>query len=341
MIYRSKAPLRISLAGGGTDLAEYCEIHGGGVLNATINLFAHASIRPRREGIILRSADRAETVECEATAKLDVDGTLDLAKGVYNRIVREFNYGAPLAFEMQTYVDAPAGSGLGSSSTLVVAMIGAYVEWLKLPLGEYDIARLAYDIERSELGFAGGHQDQYAATFGGWNFMEFSADDKVIVNPLRIRRTYLQELEFNIVLYYTGTSRLSSTIIEGQIANLNRNSIASLDGMHKLKEQAFSMKEALLTGQLNRMGELLDYGWRYKRDTAAEISNDQIDQIYARALTAGATGGKISGAGGGGYMMFYCPGNTRYSVIDALRGCGGEVHRLHFCDDGLTTWEIK
>ena len=108
MIYRSKAPLRISLAGGGTDLAEYCEIHGGGVLNATINLFAHASIRPRREGIILRSADRAETVECEATAKLDVDGTLDLAKGVYNRIVREFNYGAPLAFEMQTYVDAPA-----------------------------------------------------------------------------------------------------------------------------------------------------------------------------------------------------------------------------------------
>jgi D-glycero-alpha-D-manno-heptose-7-phosphate kinase len=341
LIYRSKAPLRISLAGGGTDLAEYSEIYGGGVLNSTINLYAHASIRPRREGIVLRSADHGLAVESEATAKLDIDGTFDLAKGVYNRIVREFNYSAPLAFEMLTFVDAAPGSGLGSSSTLVVAMIGAFAEWLKLPLCEYDIAHLAYDIERSELGFAGGHQDQYAATFGGWNFMEFSAGDKVIVNPLRIRQAYLQELEFNIVLYYTGTSRLSSTIIEGQIANLTSAAPASVEAMHRLKEQAFMMKEALLTGQLNRMGELLDYGWRYKRDTASDVSTDQIDRIYARAISAGATGGKISGAGGGGYMMFYCPGNTRYTVIEALHDFGGEVHRLHFCNDGLTTWEVK
>ena len=341
MIIRSKAPLRLSLAGGGTDLAEYSDLHGGAILNTTINMFAHATITPRKQGIVLNAVDQRQRVESESASQLPVDGTLDLAKGVYNRIVRDFNHSAPLSFELQTFVDAPPGSGLGSSSTLVVAMIGAFAEWLKLPLGEYDIAHLAYDIERVDLGFAGGHQDQYAATFGGWNFMEFSADDKVIVNPLRIRQDYLQELEFNLVLYYTGTSRLSSTIIAGQIANLQSNTGASLEGMHRLKEQAFMMKEALLTGELDRMGDILDYGWKFKKDTASDISNPQIDEIYEAATRAGAMGGKISGAGGGGYMMFYCPGNTRYSVIDALHEFGGEVHRLQFSERGVSTWEIN
>lgn len=341
MIIRSKAPLRISLAGGGTDLAEYSDLHGGGVLNSTINMFAHATITPRKHGIVLRAIDQGQELELESLSKLDIDGQLDLAKGVYNRIVKDFNHSAPLSFEMQTFVDAPPGSGLGSSSTLVVAMIGAFVEWLNLPLGEYDIAHLAYDIERIDLGFAGGRQDQYCATFGGWNFMEFDADDKVIVNPLRIRENYLQELEFNLVLYYTGTSRLSSTIIAGQIENLQNQSAQSLEGMHRLKEQAFMMKEALLTGHLDRMGDILDYGWKFKKDTAADISNPAIDEIYSAATRAGAMGGKISGAGGGGYMMFYCPGNTRYSVINALESFGGEVHRLQFCERGVTTWQIK
>jgi D-glycero-alpha-D-manno-heptose-7-phosphate kinase len=340
MIVRSKAPLRISLAGGGTDLAEYSSRHGGSVLNATINMYAHASIVPRRHGIVLNAVDQQVVEELDSTSKLDVDGTLDLAKGVYNRIVREFNHSAPLSFEMQTFVDAPPGSGLGSSSTLVVAMIGAFVEWLSLPLGEYDIAHLAYDIEREELGFAGGRQDQFAATFGGWNFMEFS-DDKVIVNPLRIRDAYLQELEVNLVLYYTGTSRLSSTIIAGQIANLQDGTERSLEGMHRLKEQAFRMKEALLTGHLERMGEILDYGWRFKKDTASDISNQEIDRIYEAATRAGASGGKISGAGGGGYMMFFCPGNTRYPVTRALEEFGGQVHQLQFSERGVTTWAVN
>lgn len=341
MIIRSKAPLRISLAGGGTDLAEYSDTHGGGVLNTTISMFAHATITPRRSGIRLKAVDQGLELEMESVARLDIDGQLDLAKGVYNRIVKDFNHSAPLSFELQTFVDAPPGSGLGSSSTLVVAMIGAFVEWMNLPLGEYDIARLAYDIERVDLGFAGGRQDQYAATFGGWNFMEFSSGDKVIVNPLRIRENYLQELEFNLVLYYTGTSRLSSTIIAGQISNLQNQAAGSLEGMHRLKEQALRMKEALLTGDLDHMGEILDFGWSFKKDTAADISNRQIDEIYAVAKRAGATGGKISGAGGGGYMMFYCPGNTRYSVIDALRAFDGEVHRLHFFERGVTSWQIQ
>lgn len=341
MIVRSKAPLRISLAGGGTDLAEYSDLHGGAILNATINMFAHASITPRRDGIVLDAVDTDMRTELDTASKLDIDGTLDLAKGVYNRIVRDYNHSAPLSFEMRTAVDAPPGSGLGSSSTLVVAMVGAFAEWLKLPLGEYDIAHLAYDIERVDLGLAGGRQDQYAATFGGWNFMEFSSDDKVIVNPLRIRESYLQELEFNLVLYYTGTSRISSDIIAGQIDNLQNKTERSLEGMHRLKEQAFMMKEALLRGQLDRMGEILSYGWKFKKDTASDISNTAIDEIYDAAVKAGAMGGKISGAGGGGYMIFYCPGMTRYRVVNALQEFGGEVHRLQFSERGVTTWEIK
>ncbi|MFI5171609.1 MAG: dehydrogenase [Chitinophagales bacterium] len=342
MIIRSKAPLRIGLAGGGTDVSPYCDIYGGCILNASINKYAYATILPRKDGkIIISAMDKKETVELTADAQLEINGELDLLKGVYNRIVRDFNAGAPLSFELNTYVDAPAGSGLGSSSTLVVAIVGAFTEWLRLPMGEYDIAHLAYDIERKDLGMAGGRQDQYAATFGGWNFMEFYKDDKVIVNPLRIRPNYLEELEFNILMYYTGTSRLSSTIIEAQSANVTQKSDKSIEAMHNLKEQAYMMKEAILKGELNRIGDILDYGWKNKKATAVGISSDMIDNIYESAMKAGATGGKISGAGGGGFMTFYCPGNTRYKVMDVLNSFGGEVHNLEFSKYGLATWEAK
>ncbi len=342
MIIRSKAPLRIGLAGGGTDVSPYSDIYGGCILNASINKYAYATIIPRRDGkIVLRAQDKKEFVELDSESKLDIDGNLDLLKGVYNRIVRDYNHNAPLSFELNTYVDAPPGSGLGSSSTLVVAIVGAFTEWLKLPLGEYDIAHLAYDIERKDLAMAGGKQDQYAATFGGWNFMEFYKDDKVIVNPLRIRTNYLQELAFNIVMYYTGTSRLSSTIIEAQSDNVTKKSDKSIEAMHNLKEQAYMMKEAILKGDLNRIGEILDYGWKNKKATASGVTNDIIDNLYESAKKAGATGGKISGAGGGGFMTFYCPGNTRYKVIEVLNTFGGEVHNLEFSKYGLTSWEAK
>lgn len=342
MIIRSKAPLRIGLAGGGTDVSPYSDIYGGCILNATINKYAYATILPRKDGkIVLHAMDKKQRVELDSASKLAIDGELDLLKGVYNRIVKDFNHNAPLSFELNTYVDAPAGSGLGSSSTLVVAIVGAFTEWLKLPLGEYDIAHLAYDIERKDLAMAGGKQDQYAATFGGWNFMEFSKEDKVIVNPLRIRGQYLEELEFNIVMYYTGTSRLSSTIIEAQSTNVSKKSDKSIEAMHNLKEQSYMMKEAILKGDLNRIGDILDYGWKNKKATASGVTNDVIDNLYESAIKAGATGGKISGAGGGGFMTFYCPGNTRYKVIDVLQGFGGEVHNLAFSKYGLTSWEAK
>lgn len=340
MIYRSRAPLRLGLAGGGTDVSPYSDLYGGAILNTTINLYAHASIEPLTENkIIVQALDRNEEQIFSSANLLPTDGTLDLLKGVYNRIQKDFGITLP-GFRLTTFVDAPAGSGLGTSSTLVVAIIGAFYEMLKLPLGEYDIAHYAYEIERNDLQLAGGKQDQYAATFGGVNYMEFYEGDKVIVNPLRIKQQYLNELENNLVLYFTSTSRESATIIKEQVKNVNSKNEKSLEAMHQLKEQAKMMKEAMLKGKLNEIGEILDFGFQQKRQMAANISNNNIEEIYNKAKQAGATGGKISGAGGGGFMIFYCPGNTRYKVAETLKGLGGEVRNYQFSAQGLNTWTV-
>lgn len=340
MIYRSKAPLRIGLAGGGTDVSPYCDMYGGAILNATVSLYAYANIQPSNDQrITLHAEDRKEEQVFDCNELLPIDGKLDLLKGVYNHLQQL--YALPKAgFSLSTFVDAPAGSGLGTSSTLVVAIIGAFVEMHKLPLGEYDIAHLAYQIERNELKMAGGRQDQYAATFGGVNFMEFMADDKVIVNPLRIRQQYLFELENNLVLYYTSTSRESARIIEKQSQNVVNKEEKSIEAMHQLKQQAQMMKEALLRGRLHEIGEILDFGFQQKRKMAEGISNSLLEEIYVSAKKAGATGGKISGAGGGGFMIFYCPGNTRFKVQEALSSFGGVCRNYQFVDHGLTSWTI-
>lgn len=340
MIYRSRAPLRIGLAGGGTDVSPYADEFGGAILNVTISHYAHASIEiiPEKK-LIFQTLDRNEQQEFDWQKKLPVNGTLDLLKGVYNRIQKDYGI-AETGFRLSTYVDAPAGSGLGTSSTLVVSIIGAFAEMLKLPLGEYDIAQYAYEIERKDLLLAGGRQDQYAATFGGVNFMEFYKDDKVIVNPLRIRQEYLYELENNLVLYFTSTSRESAAIIKEQQKNVSSKNEKSIEAMHQLKEQAKMMKEALLKGKLNEIGEILDYGFQQKRLMAHNISNSKIESIYDAAKAAGATGGKISGAGGGGFMIFYCPGNTRYAVINTLNNFGGQVKKYSFTKYGLTSWTV-
>lgn len=340
MIIRSKAPLRIGLAGGGSDVSPYSDLYGGAILNATISMYAYATIEPRTDGkIVLNAVDKEEHVIVPSTPTLLLDGKLDLLKGIYNRVVKDFTR-EPLAFTLTTFVDAPPGSGLGSSSTLVTAVLGAFAEWLKLPLGEYDLAHLSYSIEREDLAQAGGKQDQYAATFGGVNFMEFYKDDKVIVNPLRIRNKILNELSYNLVLYYTQTSRLSSQIIEKQRTNVTNNKMDSIEAMHNIKKQAILMKEALLKGNLDQVGEILDFGWQNKKRMAEGISNPEIDQLYAAAIDAGATGGKISGAGGGGFMFFYCPKNTRHEVIKTLERFGGQVKRYEFTKKGMTAWTI-
>lgn len=340
MIYRSKAPLRIGLAGGGTDVSPYSDLYGGAILNATISLFAQATIEPLEEKrIILEAYDRGESEEFDLQDELPINGHLDLLKGVYNAVRRDHGP-VKCGFRLSTFVDAPAGSGLGTSSTLVVAILGAFTEMMRLPLGEYDIAHYAYEIERNYLKLAGGRQDQYAATFGGVNFMEFYEEDKVIVNPLRVKQEYLFELENNLLLYYTSTSRESAKIIEEQSRNVVAKKEQSIEAMHQLKQQAQMMKEALLKGKLHQFGEILDYGYQQKRKMAAGISNPLMEDIYETAKSAGATGGKISGAGGGGFMIFYCPGTSKYRVIKSLERFGGHHKNYQFVKHGLKSWTI-
>ena len=339
MLIRSKAPLRLGLAGGGTDVSPYSDLYGGAILNATISLYAYTTIEPLDNGKIVFSSPDAGLEEVYNAAKeLDTKGYFVLAKGVYNRVVKDFTH-QPLSFKITSHVDSPAGSGLGTSSTLVVSILGAFAEWLKLPLGEYDLARLAYEIERKDLSMAGGKQDQYAATFGGFNYMQFLQDDKVIVNPLRIRQRYQDELAHNLLLYYTETSHVSAEIIQGQINNVKAKNNASIEAMHQLKEQAVWMKESLLKGDIDAIGEILNFGWEHKKKTASGITNPLLDDIYQTALAAGATGGKVSG--GGGFMFFYCPGTSRYAVEKALtEKFSGQVKRYEFTQEGLKTWTL-
>lgn len=330
----------MGLAGGGTDVSPFSDIYGGCILNATISLFAYCDIIPRNDNrIVMITEDRGERFESESMKELPLDGNLDILKAIYNRVVKDFDL-PPLSFELHTFVDAPAGSGLGTSSTLVVAVLGAFVQWLRLPLAEYDIAALAYSIERIDLRLAGGKQDQYAATFGGFNFMEFYAENKVIVNPLRIKESIMNELSRNLVLFYTSTSRSSADIIERQQKNVVANNTQSIEAMQQLKKQAVLMKEALLRNELDKIGDILNLGWEYKRQMAKGISTDLFEDVYKAALNAGARGGKISGAGGGGYIFFYCPDCVRYRVIEALSNFGGKVRRFEFTKQGLQTWQI-
>lgn len=340
MIYRSKAPLRIGMAGGGTDVSPYCDLYGGAVLNATISLYAYATIEPIIEnGIILRSIDQNVEAQFDNENALPPDRKLNLHKGVINRIVKD--YDLPMKnFRLSTFVDTAPGSGLGTSSTLVVAIIGAFLEMIGQQLSEYDLAHYAFEIERKDLQLAGGRQDQYAASFGGINFMEFNKDEKVIVNPLPVKEQYLLELENNLLLYYTSTSRDSGKIIEEQAKNVMNGQQKSINAMHQLKQQAQMMKEALLNGKLDEVGGILDFGFQQKKNMAGGISNDLLEEIYQTARKSGATGGKISGAGGGGFMIFYCPGNSKYNVVKNLKKFGGEQRNYQFVKNGLTTWTI-
>jgi len=341
MIVRARAPLRLGLAGGGSDVSPYCDLYGGLVLNATIDLHAYAVIEPANDGRVrLVAADRQQTWEGDCVPSLALDGCLDLHKGVYNRIVRQFNGGEPLALTLTTHSDAPPGSGLGSSSTLVVAMVKAFVEWLNLPLGEYDIARLAYQIERVDAGLAGGRQDQYAATFGGFNFMEFHPEERVVVNPLRIKNWILSEFEASLLLFFGGVSRESAAIIDEQRANVERHDSDAIEATHALKQEAVAMKESLLKGDFEGLVQSMEAGWQAKKRMASSISNPRIEEDYERARRAGARAGKISGAGGGGFMMLLVEPTRRMDVMRALAQTDGRVSICHFTKYGTQGWKI-
>lgn len=328
------------MEGGGTDLSPYVDEHGGQVLNATISLYAYTTLVQTDSVVRFRSEDQSLETEFPADQPAPADTALRLHAGVHNRFVRDHNGGRPLPVAVTTFCDAPMGSGLGASSTIVVSMIAAYARYLKIHMSEYDMARLAFEIERRDLKLQGGRQDQYAATFGGFNFMEFLPGDRAIVTPLRIKDWIRSEIEASLVLYYTDTSRESAHIISEQIAHMIEHDAQTIARFNVLKQHAALLKERLLKGSLASFAEVLGQSWDEKRKTAKSISNSEIDRVYEAALAAGAIGGKISGAGGGGFMMLMCDPVKRQSVVAALRDFGGTVMACHFVNEGAAAWSV-
>ncbi len=336
MKIRSKAPLRLGLAGGGSDVSPYSDLYGGLVLNATINLSAYCTIEPLSEPVMrVAAADAGISVQVPLGA---ASGAL-LIDGVYARVVRDFGP-VPSGFAITTYNDAPAGSGLGTSSTMVVCILRCFAEWMGIPLGDYELARLAYEIERKDLNLSGGKQDQYAAAFGGFNFMEFLPSDMVIVNPLRVKDWIVSELEASMLLYFTGRSRSSDAIIREQQQATRSGSAVAVEAMHRIKQSAVDMKLALLSGDMQAFARILGAAWEDKKKMAGAITNPMIQEAFDAALAAGALSGKVSGAGGGGFMMLMVPPEKRMDVMAALQQLPGKVVPFQFTHKGAEAWKL-
>ena len=338
MIIRSKAPLRLGLAGGGSDVSPYSDLYGGQILNATINLSAYCTIETLPGETVV-----VDAYDCDTHVECPLDATLapapDLIRGVYQRIVKDFGP-VPGAFRITTYNDAPAGSGLGTSSTMVVCILKCFAEWMNLPLGDYETARLAYEIERKDLALAGGKQDQYAAAFGGFNFMEFHQNDIVIVNPLKIKAWIVDELESSMVLYYTGRSRSSAAIISEKQKNTSSGNAVAIEAMHRIRQSSMDMKLALLKGDMEEFGRILGQAWEDKKKMAGAITNPIIQEAFDAAMAAGAVAGKVSGAGGGGFIMLMVPPVRKMAVVRALEGLPGKVVPFQFTERGAHAWRV-
>jgi len=340
MRIRARAPLRLGLAGGGTDVAPYCDEFGGAVLNATIDRYAFAFIEPSPDDHIHFIASDLETRERHAP-DLDAIGNagLVLHRAVCRRMVHAYGKQMPRVI-VRTLVDAPPGSGLGSSSALVVALVEAWRALLNVSLGPYEVAHLAYEIERIDLGLSGGKQDHYAAAFGGTNYIEFMTNDRVIVNPLRLPRETLSELETSLVACFTGVSRRSEEIIDQQRAGMTQKDQRTLDNLHQLKADALEMKQALLRGDIACMAAVLDNSWTAKKQTASGISTSKIEALHGVAMQAGALAGKVSGAGGGGFLMFLVPPEKRLDLLRALRTAGSDAEGVKLTATGAESWAV-
>lgn len=336
MIIRAKAPLRISFAGGGTDVPPFPEREGGLVLNATISRYAYGTLTPRSDDAIqIESHDFGMSALFGVNEPMVFDGKLDLAKAAIRRFAGRDTRG----FDLMLHSNAPPGSGLGSSSTMMVTVIGLLMGHRNLPLTDYEVAQLAYTLEREDLGITGGLQDQYAATFGGFNFLELYGD-RVVVNPLRISPDVILELEFNLLLCYTGKTRDGALVIDDQVSRFTEGNAETVSALKTQKELAVEMKNALLQRRLDDFGALLDRAWHAKKQQSDRISNPRIDEFYEEARKAGTLGAKVTGAGGGGYMLFYCEAGKKHRVAERLIELGGEVQEFAFEPEGLRTWRV-
>ena len=342
MLSRARAPLRLSFGGGGTDVSPYMDEFGGVVINSTLDRYAYASLRrSKAPGISVRSLDFNIIANYKQQDRLPMDGNLDLVKAAINRmtaytgkVISQDN------LEFFIHSDAPPGSGLGSSSTMCIALLGLLRHWLNVPMTDYELAEMAFDVERIDLNIAGGRQDQYASLFGGFNFIEFTQGNTV-VNPLRVRPDTINELQYLCLLCYTGKTRMSDQIIRQQQEGVRGQSQDRIEAMHEVKALAIEMKNALLQARLRDFAELLHQGWEAKKRMAGSISNTGIDELYDAARAAGALGGKVTGAGGGGYMLFVCEFDKKHEVAAKLQSMGVTIVDFAFDAFGLRTWDVQ
>jgi D-glycero-alpha-D-manno-heptose-7-phosphate kinase len=334
MIIRSKAPFRISFGGGGTDVPPYCWEHDGAVLSTTIDKYAYVTITPNTTRTInIHSLDYRVKDSFEIGERLNYNGNIDIVKAIIN----EFR--VDKGCDLLIHSDMPPGSGMGVSSAVTVALIGAFKDFSEIYKDTYEIAELAYHIEREELGMEGGYQDQYASAFGGLNYIEFKED--IIVNPLRLRSEILNELQYRLLLCYTGDTRLSSGIQVDLVKRYKEKRRDSIEGMDNLKRIADEMKYTLLKGNLNGFGELLDQGWREKKRLSDKITNPRIDKLYEIAREGGAIGGKLLGAGSGGHLLLVCEYDKKLSVADKIKDHDVKIVDFGFDTKGLQIWRTK
>lgn len=334
-LVRSRAPLRISFCGGGTDVSPYLEEFGGVVLSATIDKYAYCSLQPNGDKEI-----RVFSLDFDSIVRYRVEdlGEYDSKFGITKAVVKRMKLAEGI--NLFLHADAPPGSGLGTSSAVTVALVGLVAEYLRLPMNQYEIAELAYAIERTELGIKGGRQDQYAASFGGFNLIEFHADNTV-VTPLRIQPEILNELEYQLMLCYTGRTRLSSGILDEQIKRYQAKNKDVMDAMRQIKEITYKMKDSLVQGRLYEFGDSLDVAWQLKKQMNPLVTDSGIDGLYAVAKEHGAIGGKILGAGGGGYLLLFCPFQKKHKVARALQARDGQIVDFRFERMGLQAWRVN
>jgi len=338
MIYRAKAPLRLGFGGGGTDVPPFSDEYGGYVLNATINKYVYVTLSVNNsDEISIHSQDYKQSISYNGKGELPYDGNLDLVKAVINRIKKIAPNRVINGCEIYIRSDAPPGVGLGTSSTAVVAVLGVFLEALNLHLSAYEIANLAWEIERKDMNLSGGKQDQYASSIGGVNFMEFHQNGEVIVNSLRLSKSVINELQYNLLLCYTGMRHKSEDIIKEQILLTKKR----LNELEHLKMVAIAMKEDLITEDLTNFGNLLSTDWQHKKSLSPKISNKKIEELAKKANDAGAEGLKITGAGGGGVFIIYCDWKKKPQIADVMTKNGCQIFDFTITKTGLETWTTK
>ncbi|MDR2866967.1 MAG: kinase [Methanomassiliicoccaceae archaeon] len=330
---RARAPLRIGMAGGGTDVEPYASERGGYVFNTTIDKYAYCTVVPNgSDRLSIVSLDYGAFAAPLDGGPLKYDGNMDLIKAVSN------HFRITDGFDVFIHSDAPPGSGLGGSSTVIVAILGAITEWLNIRLTDHELADLAFRLEREELGLKGGKQDQYAAVFGGFNLMEFKKHG-VRVHKVHLKDETVNELQYCSLLCYTGRSRDSANIIEAQMKRYGGGSnVEALDAAKKLAKDG---RDALMQGNVRKFGEILNESWAQKKRFTPDVTNSTVDELYSVAMDNGAIGGKVSGAGGGGFMYFVCEYDKKHLIAKELQKKGARITDFMFERSGVQTWRHR